>query len=123
MRVVSLVHQKGGTGKSTLAVALAASLAARQQRVLLLDTDYQGTCMDWGSRFGERLHVPVRSCVQPGSLAEAARQAQALDWLVVDGAAGLSPMTESVLALGGRALVPIRPAWPDVWALPWLAAL
>ncbi len=43
-------QQKGGVGKSTLAGNIAVGLAKRGQRVILLDTDKQQTCVKWGSR-------------------------------------------------------------------------
>jgi len=67
--------------------------------------------------------VEVRSQVQPIVHQDAARFATHADWLVIDGPPGLSPMTESILAAGGRVLVPVRPALPDLWALPWFAAV
>lgn len=123
MRTVSFLHQKGGTGKSTLAVCAAMGLAAGGARVLLLDTDYQGTSSEWGNRYGAALGIEVRSQVQPVVHTQVERFAPAFDWLVIDGPPALSDMTESIIKVGGRVVVPLRPSAPDVWALPWLAAV
>src|SRR3954468_8645478 len=44
MRTISLINQKGGCGKTTCSINLAACLAHLQQRTLLVDMDPQGHC-------------------------------------------------------------------------------
>jgi chromosome partitioning protein len=47
MRTISVVNQKGGSGKTTTAVNLAAALGEKRRRVLLLDLDPQHSATDW----------------------------------------------------------------------------
>ena len=50
MKKVLCGQQKGGVGKSTLAGNMAVGLAAEGQRVIIIDTDKQQTCVKWASR-------------------------------------------------------------------------
>src|SRR6266700_3731065 len=56
MRTITFATQKGGPGKSTLAIGLAVAAMQLGERVSLLDTDRQGTVSNWrGERSMRRL--------------------------------------------------------------------
>ena len=46
--ILAIAGQKGGTGKSTIAIAIAAELHRRGQNVLMIDGDPQATMRTWG---------------------------------------------------------------------------
>lgn len=67
MRVISVVNQKGGVGKSTLAINLATVAEAKGERVLLIDLDPQGSAVLWGQTRGT--NRPLVAAAQPERLA------------------------------------------------------
>ena len=50
-KVIALLNQKGGAGKTTLATHLAGEYAMQGRRVTLLDADPQGSALDWAQKF------------------------------------------------------------------------
>lgn len=66
MRVVSVVNQKGGVGKSTLAINIATVAEAKGDRVLLIDLDPQGSSVLWGQTRGT--NRPLVAATQPERL-------------------------------------------------------
>ncbi len=120
INIVALVSPKGGTGKSSLATAIAAS-AAGEGCALLCNLDPQGSCYRWWHVHRARsrasspeLDLSVRR-VSPGGILEQLRadSASCPGWVVCDLAGGaFGPLVE-VLKLSDLVLVPLRPSVPD----------
>ena len=69
MRSLSLLAQKGGAGKTTLAVHLAIYTAMRGERVALIDTDPQRSTADWWR--ARRQSSPAMAVCAPNKLSTA----------------------------------------------------
>src|SRR4051812_21613879 len=57
--IIAVLNQKGGAGKTTLAIHIATALALRGSRVLLVDADPQGSSLDWQTARRDAPLVPV----------------------------------------------------------------
>lgn len=126
-RSVLLWHQKGGTGKTTLAVGCAAALAGLGRRVLLLDLDPQASAAAWGERFADALGVQVR-CDSGLGLArrlgvDEPGLGAGFDEVLIDCPPTIGEHTLDIITAGDLLLIPTRPAWPDIWALERVAVL
>jgi chromosome partitioning protein len=108
MRAVLVANPKGGAGKTTLAVNLAGLLAARGERVALLDLDRQKSATAW---------LAMRDPDLPRIAALADGRGAEDGWLVIDSPAGLHGKNlERALKLAHRVLVPVPPSLFDIRA-------
>src|SRR3954464_3679974 len=89
MKIVTLVNQKGGVGKTTTAINLAASLAACERRVLLVDLDPQANATP-GVRIGKNQEQAVYNVLTEGmKIREVIRQTELSTFFIAPSAVDL----------------------------------
>ena len=110
MRAILIANPKGGSGKTTLSTNIAGYLAARGQRVVMLDLDRQKSAEQW-------LSSRPSSLPKIGVLRAAGGKSAPADWLVIDSPAGLHGKNlEHALKLVHKVIVPIAPSLFDIQA-------
>lgn len=119
MPIIALVNSKGGVGKSTAAINLAAAYAHAGNRTILVDHDpRRGTSSRWRQTAEEngREEVSVVK-VESGLPAVLDSLSQAYEAIIVDGPAYLDNANTVLISCADIVVIPIRPSQPDVWAV------
>ena len=117
MHVIALISQKGGSGKTTLAVALAVAHEVESGTSTVVDLDPQGSAVAWHHlRSGA---PPAVQAVHPPRLARALQTFQdgGVGLVVIDTAHHASAGALAASRLADLVLVPCRPSTPDLAAI------
>ena len=123
--IVLIGSQKGGCGKSTIAVNLVAELAGSGRDVVLVDADRQATAANWCQDRHTQPDLFRVPCVQDyGNISRTlldlgARHA----YVIVDAAGHDSEELRTGMAVADRLVVPLRPSQPDLDTLAHLNAV
>lgn len=114
--IIGVLNQKGGVGKTTLSVNIAASLVRRGNRVLLLDADPQGSALDWQAA---REAPPLFSVVglpRATIHKEIKQLSQDYDHVVIDSAPRVTDLARSAIMASDVVMIPVQPSPYDIWA-------
>lgn len=125
-KVIAVLNQKGGTTKTTTATNLAACIASRGYKALIVDLNSdQGSASDWSAaQDGHDVawHVPVIAMgKQLGR--DLPRVAGDFDFVVIDGVPQVSELTAAAIKVADLVIIPVQPSQYDIWATEDLVGL
>lgn len=113
--IISILNPKGGSGKTTISTNLARALHERGHRVLIVDSDPQGSARDWHA-VDEKNPIPLVALDRANNVKSLPDVASAYDFVVVDGAAKLEDMIAASIKVADFVLIPVTPSPYDLWA-------
>jgi chromosome partitioning protein len=117
MKTLSLIAQKGGTGKTTLGIHLAVQAQRHELRVLLIDTDPQGSAGAWWQRRASAEPALVQGLGTELPDMQAQARERGFELVIVDTAPHSSEQSRACAARSDAVLIPTRPAILDLDAI------
>ena len=124
--IIALLNQKGGVGKTTLAVHLAAEIARSCHSVMVVDADPQGSAHDWSEarqRSGYRRLFGVVGIPRETLHQEIPVIAGVVDHVVIDGPPRVTAPARSAMMASDYVVIPVQPSPYDVWACTEIVSL
>lgn len=123
---ISFLSQKGGTGKTTLALHTAAMMAAQGAKTLLIDADPQASSMAWFACRMQHGHPAPKGltliAICNGTITDQMPElARTYDCIVIDGPPRGDRIARDVILASDIVLVPTRLSGFDVWAADSIA--
>ena len=117
MKTIALIAQKGGSGKTTLALSLAVAAEAAGRTTMIVDLDPQASACKWGDR--RRADAPIIIDAQPPRLPNAlTKAAQAgVDLAIVDTPARIEQAAAEAARVADLVIIPTRPSIYDLETL------
>lgn len=114
--IFSVQNQKGGVGKTTLAVHISHALALKGYVVLLIDADPQGSSRDWAAARKDKPPFTVVGLDRPTIHRDLPEIAKNYDHVIIDGPPRVTELARSAIVAADIVVIPIQPSPYDVWA-------
>ncbi len=118
MKIISLINSKGGVGKTTLSVHIAAYLKKQNKSVLLVDADPQGSLRDWKEAAEKENDFEITIADRKQVLINLPKliKKSGFDYVIIDTSAKASDLLGVSMSLADVILIPVQPSPYDIWA-------
>ena len=114
-KIIAVLNQKGGAGKTTIATNLAHALQLEGHKVILVDSDPQGSARDWNAASDGALIKVIgmdRSTLAKDIMAVVDNH----DFIIIDGAPQIADLAIAAIKCADMILIPVQPSPYDIWA-------
>jgi len=113
--IISFVNQKGGVGKTTAAINLASSLVRKNNNLVLIDADPQGSATTWHSIEDNQAFEIID---HPGELTRADIETMetAYEYVIIDAPPAVDDKVVTILKASDLAILPVTPSSLDLWS-------
>lgn len=115
MKTIAILNQKGGSGKTTLTINLAYALQQDRRKVLIVDSDPQGSARDWNNETNGAV-IPVIGLDRASLATDIKAVINGYDFAIIDGAPQLSTHMAAAVKAADIILIPVKPSSLDLWA-------
>lgn len=114
-KIIAILNQKGGSGKTTISTNLAYAFKNGGYKVLLVDSDPQGSARDWNEANGGDI-LPVVGLDRETLPKDIQAIQKEYDWIIIDGAPQIAKMSVAAVKAADLVLIPVQPSPYDIWA-------
>jgi chromosome partitioning protein len=115
MNIIAVLNQKGGCGKTTIAINLTHSLQNQGYKTLLVDSDPQGSARDWNAENDGKI-IPVIGLDRVSLANDIEAIKNGYDFIVIDGAPSVAKLAAAAVKIADFILIPVQPSPWDIWA-------
>jgi chromosome partitioning protein len=114
-KIIAVLNQKGGAGKTTIATNLAHALQLEGHKVILVDSDPQGSARDWNAASDSAI-LHVVGMDRPTLTKDIQSVVDNHDFIIIDGAPQIADLAIAAIKCADIVLIPVQPSPYDIWA-------